>query len=65
MDTSASDDIVFDDAGVGDGIVTDNGHIGSANGCKGDSNIPSHDNDHFKSMKWNLPPLLIAQIHLW
>ncbi len=57
MDTSTSDDVlVFYDAGVGDDIVTDNGQIGSADGCEGYTNIPSHDNNHFKSMKWNLPP---------
>ncbi len=52
MDTSSSDDVVFDDAGVGDNIVTDDGHTGSTNRCDGDTTIPSHDNNHFKSMKW-------------
>ncbi len=39
MDTSTSDDDVFDDAGVGDDIVIDNGGIWSANGRDEDTNI--------------------------
>ncbi len=42
----------------------DDGENGTINVMECVEHLQNHKNSHFKSMKWNLPPPMIAQIHL-
>ncbi len=55
--------VVFDiaDGGMdGNDANGDDGEIGTANAMEGVEHLQNHKNSHFQSMKWNLPPPMIA-----